>query len=366
MLRVLVADDTIIFRKIISDALAEIPGVEMVGTASNGKIALARLRALKPDILTLDIEMPELDGLEVLEAIRREGIDVGAIMLSSYTQRGGQMTMKALELGAFDFIPKPEGRGLEENKELIRASLAPMLAAYARRKELRSTLRGRRPVQAAAPLVQPPPTRVQSSAAVPLAPVRILGSEVIAIGISTGGPNALARIIPQLPADLAVPVLIVQHMPPMFTQSLADNLDQKSPLKIKEAESGETIRPGFVYIAPGGKQMKILPGMEPNSRIVKITDDPPENNCRPSADYLFRSIAHHYREKATGVIMTGMGNDGALGLRLMKRAGAVIIGQDEASCVVYGMPKAAMDAGVVDIQVPLDQIVGEVLRTVKR
>jgi two-component system chemotaxis response regulator CheB len=190
-------------------------------------------------------------------------------------------------------------------------------------------------------------------------------AEVIGIGISTGGPNALAAMLPLLRGDIDVPILIVQHMPPLFTKSLAASLDAKSALTVKEGEDGETIKNNVVYIAPGGRQMKVTLGANAATKIIRVTDDPPENNCKPSVDYLFRSLAHHYVGRSTGVIMTGMGNDGTLGLRLMKRSGAAVIAQDEASSVVFGMPKEAIEAGVVDIVAPLDKIAGEIMKTVK-
>lgn len=365
-MRVLVVDDTVVYRKIVSDALAAIPGVEVAGTASNGSIALARIRTLKPDIVTLDVEMPEMNGLEVLEALKKESISVGVIMISSLTIRGGDMTMKALELGAFDFITKPEGGSTDQNMAAIRQSLAPLLKAYADQKEVRDILRNR---------VVPAPHGISSklpSGAEAASPAqRMAGiaskqkAEIIGIGVSTGGPNALARMMPFLPDSLNVPILIVQHMPPLFTQSLANSLNAKCSLRVKEAENGEPILPNIAYIAPGGKQMKAALGANATSKIIHITDDPPENHCKPSVDYAFRSLSHHYMGRATGVIMTGMGNDGVLGLRLMKRHGCTVIAQDQASCVVFGMPKEAIDAGVVDIVVPLDRLAEEIIRTVR-
>ena len=365
-LRVLVVDDTIIYRKIVSDVLAELPGVEVVGVAHNGKIAIAKIATLKPDLLTLDIEMPEMNGIEVLAYIKAKGLDVGAIMLSTLTQKGGEMTMKALELGAFDFIPKPQSGGMQENKKAVKNTLAPMLTAFIRRKEMRTLLRGKTSVSG---------TGLQKSRESGVVNVvqrisAIAGktrgkTELVAIGISTGGPNALAQMMPKLPGNLNVPVLIVQHMPPVFTQSLANSLNSKCSIKVREAINGEPIQPNVALIAPGGKQMKVVAGADGKRRIVKITDDPPENSCKPSVDYLFRSIAQHYVGRATGVIMTGMGADGTLGLKLMKRSGATIIAQDEASCVVYGMPKEPVAAGIVDVIAPLNKIADEIVKTVK-
>jgi two-component system chemotaxis response regulator CheB len=362
-LRVLVVDDTVVYRKILSDIIAELPGVELVGTAHNGKAAMLKIASLKPDLLTLDIEMPEMNGLEVLERIRKEALNVRAVMLSTLTQKGGEMTMKALRLGAFDFLPKAQSGSMEENKQAIRQTLGPILKAFMQRREMRSILRKKAGVSGVA--VKNRHDRDSLSAVSGLkakAGRKGQKSEVVAIGISTGGPNALTQMMPGLPADLNVPVLIVQHMPPVFTKSLAASLNSICAIEVREAVDGETIRPNTALIAPGGKQMKVVTAADRKTRIIKITDDPPENSCKPSADYLFRSVAHNYGGRATGVIMTGMGADGTLGLKLMKRKGATIIGQDEASCVVYGMPKEAADAGIVDVVVSLRRISQEICR----
>lgn len=382
-LKVLVADDMILFRKVVSDALASLPDVEVVGTAGNGKLALAKIESLRPDLVTLDLEMPELDGMAVLRAIRERGLETGCIVLSSLSLKGGEMTVKALELGAFDFVTKPVGGSLEQNREAIRASLAPLVRAYAQRREVRRLLHGRpaAPVLAAspsappAPASAPPPTASpKASASADLATVGQRMShisagrarpELIVLGISTGGPNALGRMLPELPADLAAPLLIVQHMPPNFTRSLAESLNARCALRVKEAEDGEPALPGSAYIAPGGRQMKVIPGDNGQRMFIRITDDPPENNCRPSVDYLFRSAALHFSGRALGVIMTGMGNDGTLGLKLMKRGGSPVIAQDEESCVVFGMPREAIQAGVVDVVVPLDRIAAEIMKVMK-
>lgn len=189
-------------------------------------------------------------------------------------------------------------------------------------------------------------------------------SEIVGIGISTGGPNALTRMIPMLPGSLKAPVLIVQHMPPLFTASLANSLNAKSALHVKEAEEGDTIEAGKIYIAPGGKQMKIIAGADGITRKIKITDDPPENSCKPSVDYLFRSIAQYYVGRSTGVIMTGMGSDGSKGLVQMKNNGSFVIAQNEETCTVYGMPKEPIESGIADVVVPLEKIAEEIMKTV--
>jgi len=357
-LRVLIVDDTIFYRKIVSDILSELPEVKVVGTAGNGKIAMSRVTSLNPDLLILDIEMPEMNGLEVLESIQELSLDVGAIVLSTLTQKGGEITIKALELGAFDFIPKPDSGSMEKNRKGIKESLPPMLKAFARRQEIRRILKGKSGLT-----VHGKSGVVQRMGAITSR--RMSRSQIVGIGISTGGPHALSQLMPELPADLGVPMLIVQHMPAVFTQALAKSLDSKSALEVKEAVNGEPVLPNIVFIAPGGKHMKVMAGADGKSRIIRITDDPPENHCKPSIDYMFRSIARHYVGRATGVIMTGMGSDGVLGAKLMKQNGSAIIAQDETSCVVFGMPKEAIDARVVDVIAPLDQISVEITKTVK-
>jgi two-component system chemotaxis response regulator CheB len=369
-LRVLVVDDTIVYRKAISDIIEEIPGVELAGVAHNGKIALSKINILKPDILTLDIEMPQMNGIEVLEEIQRLRLPVGAIMVSTLTAEGSDMTMRALELGAFDFILKPQSKNQTEGKKEIRAALEPILRAYARSRFSSSLLN--RAGRTVPPVGTPPrrtlPGRAETTTIRPTsarASVRRGKSEIIVIGISTGGPNALNQMLPKLPGDLGVPVLIVQHMPPVFTKSLAASLDKKCQLTVKEAENGENILPNVAYIAPGGKQMKLVAGTDGQHRRIKITDDPPENSCRPSVDYLFRSVGDYYVGRTTAVIMTGMGSDGTKGLEVLKDKAAFIIGQDESSCVVYGMPKAPAELGYLDVIAPLGKIADEIVKSVK-
>ena len=357
----LVVDDTVIYRKIVSDLLAEMSEVEVVGVAHNGRIAISKIKALKPDLITLDIEMPEVNGLEVLEYLREFTPGTGAVMLSTLTSKGGEMTMQALELGAFDFIPKPQSGTMAENKKAVKDALQPILKAFVNRKGIKNILSG---VMKKGRVHGGGSDRIVRHAC-KRAGTRREKSEIIGIGISTGGPNALAAMMPGIPSNIDVPILIVQHMPPIFTQSLAKSLNSRCAIEVREAVNGEFLTPGTALIAPGGKQMKIVAGADGRRRVIKITDDPPENSCKPSVDYLFRSIAHHYVGRATGVIMTGMGSDGTTGLKLMKRNGAVIIAQDEPSCIVYGMPKAPVEAGIADIVAPLEKIAAEITRTVK-
>jgi two-component system chemotaxis response regulator CheB len=408
-LRVLVADDAILFRRVISGALASLPDVEVVGSVPNGRIALQKIKELKPDLLTLDLEMPDMDGLAVLNALREARDPVSVIVVSALTRHGGQLTLKALEMGAFDFLTKPETSGAEESIAAVRRELAPRVRALAHRRAVHHILHAPQgpgqgqthahahayatpalaPVAVPAAPCAPRPAasafvpRNLSSPAAPSGPARsaspdlsnIAGRmnriaavtarpDLVLIGVSTGGPKALATVLPQLPADLDVPILVVQHMPPVFTQSLAESLAAKCALPVREASQNEIVEPRRVYIAPGGRQMRIAPGGS-GSRILQITDDPPENNCRPAVDYLFRSAAAQFPGRSMAVILTGMGNDGTVGLRLLKRAGCFSIAQDEATCVVYGMPRAAVEAGVVDVVLPLEAIASRITAVVR-
>lgn len=363
-LRVLVVDDTIVYRKVVSDILGEIPGVEVVGVAHNGKIALDKIRMLNPDLITLDIEMPVMNGIDTLEAMQKSPSAPGVVMLSTLTAEGSEMTMRALELGAFDFILKPQSTSPTEGKNQLRNALKPIISAFKIRRPTVSRLGAKTPQKrtravAARPALKPMPSKAGAAQA------RRGNSEIVTIGISTGGPNALTTMLPKLPGDIGVPILIVQHMPPVFTASLASSLNKKCALEVKEAVDREPIKPNVVYIAPGGKQMKLTAATGGVDRLIKITNDPPENSCKPAADYLFRSVGDYFVGRTTAVIMTGMGSDGTKGLQVLKNKGAYVIGQDEQSCVVYGMPKAAADAGLIDTVCPLTQIASEIVKSVK-
>jgi two-component system chemotaxis response regulator CheB len=359
-LKALVVDDTIVYRKIVGDVLKSIPGIEVAGTANNGKIALSKIKTLKPDLITLDIEMPELSGIEVLQALKNQPDSPTIIMLSTLTQQGSEMTIKALELGAFDFVAKPSEGRMADNIQKVHDALGPIVETLKRQKSARSRILNKIKGHPQKPAAPAPKKTIPQPIRRPLH----VKSEIVGIGISTGGPNALAAMIPKLPGNLKVPVLIVQHMPPMFTASLANSLNNKSDLNIKEAENGDILMPGSVLIAPGGKQMKIQASADGITRKVVITDDPPENSCKPSVDYLFRSIAQHYVGRSTGVIMTGMGSDGSKGLVQMKENGAVVIAQNEETCTVYGMPKEPVESGIADVVVPLEKIADEIVKTV--
>lgn len=368
-MRVVIADDAILFRRVLSDVLSALPDVEVVGSAPNGRLALQKVRELKPDLLTLDLEMPELDGLGVLDALRQSGDKTMVIVVSALTRRGGDLTLKALEKGAFDFITKPDTDGAEKSRDSLRLELAPRLRALGHRLAVRNILRQTpaRPAVAPAPAVVAPKSEPARLDGIASRMNRIIASrkpDFVLIGVSTGGPNALAQLLPRLPRDLGVPVFVVQHMPPVFTQSLAESLALKCAMPVTEAVHGETAAPNHIYIAPGGRHLRAVPGPD-RGAVLQITEDPPENNCRPAVDYLFRSLANNFPGQAMAVVLTGMGSDGTLGCRLLKRHGCFVIAQDEPSCVVYGMPKAVVDAGVADAVLPLEAIAGRIVTVVR-
>ena len=368
-MRVLVVDDSAVFRRVLSEALSSLPDTEVVGWAPNGKIALEKIREFSPDLITLDLEMPEMNGLAVIDALAGTKNAPDIIVVSAMTKKGGQLTLEALQKGAFDFITKPEATSYEKGREMIRAELASRLKGLLIRSSVRNALKGAKIAAASQPAApqstapQPAQPKPNSPKSAP-APVKYPKPEMVLIGVSTGGPNALRDLLPALPGDLGVPVLIVQHMPPVFTQTLAESLDSKCALRVCEAADGMNVEANTVYLAPGGRHMRLAAGYE-GKKTIRVTDDPPENNCRPSVDYLFRSVASLFPGKSMGVILTGMGNDGTLGLRLLKRNGCFVIAQDEASCVVFGMPKSAVEAGVVDAVLPLPAIASRIALEVK-
>ena len=351
-LRVLVVDDSALYRKVVRAALEQLPNIEVIGHAQNGRLALDRIIADRPDVITLDMEMPELDGLGLLRELRERKIQLSAIMISTLTAAGAQATSQALQLGAFDFVLKPTLPDVQANERQLLADLAPRLdACRLVRRGTSPAAAGARPATSAAPgaprPTAPRPQFPSSAASLKRTP------DVIGIGVSTGGPVALHKLLPLLSPQMP-PIVIVQHMPPIFTKTLADDLNRRCQLEVVEGRAGMTLQPGRAIIAPGGKQMRIA--RDERRTFIQITDDPPERNCRPAVDYLFRSIAAEYGAKAWGAILTGMGDDGTLGCRALKERGAAILAQDEATCVVYGMPRAVAEAGLVDVVGPLETI----------
>lgn len=384
MIKVLIVDDSLVFRKILSEALARHPRIRVVGAAENGREALTMIRRLHPHIVVMDVEMPVMDGLEALDQIKRLRINVGVIMFSSLTVKGAETTLDALARGAFDFVPKPTGSGaFGESVTRIKQELIPLIEAHASSvaplpiKKRPPAARVLRPTQkkteektrpeTVQPLNRksclkkrlPGETSLRGRAAPASRPrTRTRGIikkvDAFAMGVSTGGPNALNDVIPLLPANFRPPVFLVQHMPPVFTTQLAARLNSKSRVNVVEAQDGDLVKGGTVYVAPGDFHMEVHSNK--TSKVIKLTKGPKENSCRPAADVLFRSAAKCYGAKCGGVIMTGMGKDGFEGLKVMKKHGTPVIAQDEASCVVYGMPKFVIEAGLADYVCSLDRI----------
>ncbi len=356
-LRILIVDDSVLYRKIIASALNDLPDAEVVGVAANGRLALQQIELLRPDLVTLDLEMPEMDGLQVLERLSDMPNPPGAIMLSALSSHGAETTVQALHLGAFEFVLKPIGGDVTANVEKLKSSLLARVEAF-RVSRGGSCTRPAAPRPVRRPSVSDALPARPATPPTPSAPTR--EPEVVLIGVSTGGPSALNQVIPKFPAGFPLPVLIVQHMPPLFTHSLARDLCDRSKLRVEEARHGQIVSPGTVLIAPGGRQMKVV--RTGNHVEVVLTDDPPENSCRPAVDYLFRAAVEAYRGACLGVILTGMGSDGTEGARCIKQRGGTVLAQDEHTCVVYGMPRSVVEHGLADGVFPLDQVEKEIVR----
>jgi two-component system chemotaxis response regulator CheB len=316
------------------------------GVAATGKIALAKLDQINPDIVTLDMEMPEMDGLTTLREIRKVRRGLPVIMFSTLTQSGAAATINALTSGADDYVTKPANVGsVTEAIHQIREALIPKI----------KLLCARRLNPAGGPKRMPaaPQTPLQPYVK-PRLPNLERRIDVLAIGTSTGGPNALNELLKGLPGNLPVPLVIVQHMPPMFTRMLAEHLTAKTPVRTTEAVHGDRLEAGHGWVAPGGRHMVVV--RDGNDLRIRLNDEPPENSCRPSVDVLFRSIAAAYQDRALGVVLTGMGQDGMRGSEQLCRSGSAILAQDEASSVVWGMAGAVVHAGLAEAVLPLNQL----------
>ncbi len=341
---VLVVDDSAFMRKAIESMLAKDPDIQVIGFAANGLEAIEKVRTLKPDVVTLDIEMPRMDGLTALEKIMAEN-PLPVIMVSSLTTEGADATLKALDLGAVDFIPKDKSFA-SFGVLKIEDDLRDKVKNFGRRKHFFS-----RPRRPAAPSGMAAPMAPTITKAAPKIGAK---KKLVIIGTSTGGPQSLQKVIPMLPADLGVPVVIVQHMPPNFTKSLAQRLDSLSKVRVIEAQGREQLEPNTVYIAKGGMHLKLKKsGM---GWMTEVTPDPTNTLHIPSVDVTAASVAEVAGKDALGVIMTGMGSDGMKGLQLLKLKGGSVIAQNEATCVVYGMPRAVVESNYHDEVVPLEEI----------
>lgn len=369
-IRVLVVDDSVVIRRLITDVLSGDPEIEVVGTASNGQIALSKVESLMPDAITLDIEMPVMDGIETVRALRRAGRRMPVIMFSTLTERGATSTLDALEAGASDYVTKPANVGsVKESLEQVRSSLIPKIKALCGARRAPGV--ARRPI-APGSATAPPPTAGQappasSATRAPGLAARRGGDtpyRVLAVGCSTGGPDALTKLLAALPADLCVPVVVVQHMPPVFTKQFAARLDRAVALTVVEATAGQVLRPGHVYIAPGDFHLRIKPAAAGGR--TELDQGAQENFCRPAVDVMFRSVVETYGRDVLAAVLTGMGQDGRLGALDIVAAGGSVVVQDEATSVVWGMPGAVANAGAAEEILPIGTLGQTLARRLSR
>ncbi len=351
-LKVFVVDDSSLYRRILTKAVETMPVATLVETAPSGAIALKKIPLFKPDILVLDIEMPEMGGLEVLGSVKKEYPQLTVVLVSGANSRSADVTIEGLTSGAADFIAKPAGASVDENIGLLQRGLQTIFDQIGERRQARAA----RKAIAVAPTVPKPRDRPYPS----LVPPRI---EIVGVGISTGGPNALEQLIPLFSSALRVPILIVQHMPPLFTSSLARTLDKRSTVPVFEAAPEQVLEAGCVYIARGGIHtvVKRRSEGERTRLVVALDDGPPENSCKPAVDVMFRSLAATTGARTLAVVMTGMGQDGLDGARAIKEKMGYCLTQDEQSCTIYGMPQAVDQAQLSDESLPLAELAGRIL-----
>ncbi|TAM61595.1 chemotaxis response regulator protein-glutamate methylesterase [bacterium] len=360
-IRVLVVDDSAFMRRALLKMLENDPGIEVVATAGSGEEAVERVAALRPDVVTMDVEMPGIGGIEAVRSIMRAH-PTPIIMVSAVTREGAEETLRALELGAVDFIAKPTAAYMDILK-VARDLVAKVRAVGAPRRRLTAPPAAlSAPVQAPTVRLRPEPPGAAPVLVVPRVRSGHAAYEVVTLGTSTGGPVALSRVVPALPAGFPVPLLIVQHMPPGFTRPLAERLNGASQLTVAEGEDGMPLRAGTAIIAPAGRQLAVVRGE--GGWVCRLYIEPSGHSLHvPSVDHMMTSAAAAFRDRTIGVIMTGMGQDGLDGLKRIKAEGGYVVGQDEASCVVYGMPRAAALAGVVDRVAPLDGVAQAIVET---
>jgi two-component system, chemotaxis family, protein-glutamate methylesterase/glutaminase len=335
--RVLIVDDSVVMRQLLATLLAADPEIEVVGTAADPHIARERIKALNPDVITLDVEMPHMDGLTFLRKIMALR-PTPVVMISTLTQRGAETTLEALEIGAVDFVAKPT------------TDLANTLAEHA--SELQRKIKAAAGVRVGVKRALPAPQTARPQR------LRRATGKIVFVGASTGGVEALKALLVGLPADCP-PTLITQHMPPRFTTGFAERLNRECPMKVSEAASGDVIEAGHVYIAPGSHHLEIA--RQGVSYVCRLSEGPPVSGHRPSVDVLFRSAAHVMGRMAVGAILTGMGKDGAEGMLELRQAGAITLGQDEESSLIYGMPRAAFERGAVMHQHSLSHMADAIL-----
>lgn len=348
--RILAVDDSSFFTKAIRRSLSGVSNLRVVGTAKNGREALSQISLLRPNIVTLDIEMPVMDGLQTLKMIRQRNLNVKVIMVSALTEAGAEKTMEALELGASDFITKPSSEIAVDKVEYLRTQLVRSIA------NLGVNRANPRP-----PIVKPTrlrPTEKRKSRGTGG------GHDIVAIAVSTGGPRALVELVKSLPSNFQGSILIAQHMPALFTKTLAQRLNRLTSLTVKEGEQGESVSPGHIYLAPGGFHMEVRGSS--TKPTLQIHEGPRLHGCRPAADHLLSSAAATFGPRCQGVVMTGMGLDGTDGCKAIVQAGGCAIGQDEASSAVWGMPKAAYEAGYLEELYPLHRLARAIARRAER
>jgi two-component system chemotaxis response regulator CheB len=349
----MVVDDSVVIRRLVTHALEQDPMLEVVGTASNGAIGLQRISQLSPDVITLDIEMPDMDGLEMLRRVRSEYPKLRVIMFSTLTERGGAKTLEALTLGADDYVAKVSNEGsLDRSMIRLREEMIPKIKQFFRL-----------PLAEKPPSVHTPVTGF-SWHGTPGAHRTKAKPKVVVIGVSTGGPTALGEILPKISADFPLPILVVQHMPPLFTRLLAERLHSTCQLSVSEATQGCPVEAGKILIAPGDFHMRLT--QTGGGVSVNLDQSPRQNSCRPAVDTLFASSAEVYGGAVLAIILTGMGQDGLRGTEILKALGATVFAQDEASSVVWGMPGAVVGAGLADRVLRLDQVIPEILRYTAR
>lgn len=359
-IRIVVVDDSAFMRKALTMMLESDPTIKVVGTARDGEEGIQKVHNLKPDIVTMDIEMPRMDGLTALGKIMASDNPVPVMMVSSLTTDGANATLDALDMGAVDFIPKDLSYVSLDIVKIKDGLLAKIKNIAKRKSLLMSRFRSSR---AAGRIGQHKGDTNLSKSAIPTSATttrkRNHPVNIVAIGSSTGGPPALAQVIPRLPRNLSAGIVIAQHMPPKFTKSLAQRLDSLSTLQVKEASNGDPVEAGTVLIAPGGMQMTVKKfGARAN---VIVSTEPSDTLYKPCVDVFMNSVAVSYRRASMGVVLTGMGNNGVIGLGKMKAGGGIVIAENEQTCVVYGMPRAAVEAGICDHIVPINQIAQEIV-----
>lgn len=360
-IRVLVVDDSVVIRKLVTEALREAAGIEVVGTAVNGRASLTKVDQLRPDVITMDIEMPEMNGIEAVRELRRTGHRQPIVMFSTLTERGASATLDALAAGASDYVTKPSNTGsLHESLRRVREELLPKIHALVPRKGKASA--PARPLPPRPALPGKPAAAGGAGAAsrtTAQRPVR-----AVILGSSTGGPEALVKVFSGLTEPLPVPILLTQHMPPVFTKQLAMRLDKIGKTRVVEVQGGEVLEPGVCYLAQGDKHMVLTGG--PAQTRIKLSDAPPVNFCRPSVDVMYDAAVETFGGDLLAVILTGMGADGRDGAGRVLRAGGTVIAQDEATSVVWGMPGAVATAGFAHEILPLDRISGSIIQHVRR